>query len=192
MLGSLFSVSIALTLSPGAGPVGTTVDATGSGLPSGSRVFLYLQGKTPGDGAYYFLDSEIVGQDGKFLNPVSFLVPQANLGSHTVAVSSVGFGPDVASIPGSDIVGAAQFKVTSLTGAGPGIANSSSELSPLSAWGIFSIVIGLAIAGLSILLKPGKGPIEPPEGHRFCLFCSTPVPNESERCPHCNGLQPKS
>lgn len=43
----------------------------------------------------------------------------------------------------------------------------------------------------SLFLPESTGPPMPPEGFRFCVFCSTPVPLSSERCPHCNGVQPR-
>ena len=33
--------------------------------------------------------------------------------------------------------------------------------------------------------------VEPPQGYRFCPFCTTPVMVGEERCSHCNGLQPE-
>ncbi|MDG6989061.1 MAG: hypothetical protein JRN21_07015 [Nitrososphaerota archaeon] len=44
---------------------------------------------------------------------------------------------------------------------------------------------------VSLILPEDEAPLAPPEGYRFCLFCSTPVPIEEERCPHCNGYQPR-
>ena len=191
-LGSLLSISVPLTLTPRAGPVGEVVSPTGSGLPTGSRVFLYWHEKAQGDGTYYYLESALIGRDGRFEGPVTFLVPHAFLGVHDVIASSTGFGPNVSLIAGTDIVGAARFNVTRSGSTGGVSGSGSSELSPLSVWGIFSVVTGLAVAGISLLVRPGSDPIEPPEGHRFCVFCSTPVPIGSARCPHCNGLQPKS
>jgi len=43
----------------------------------------------------------------------------------------------------------------------------------------------------SLFLPETEGPVKPPEGFRFCVFCSTPVPVTAERCPHCNGVQPR-
>jgi len=51
------------------------------------------------------------------------------------------------------------------------------------------------IAGGAIVLVAGFfleemiDRVEPPIGHHFCLFCSTPVVEGAERCGHCNGLQ---
>jgi hypothetical protein len=61
---------------------------------------------------------------------------------------------------------------------------------------LLDIGIPLAIGGAimliaSFLLPPGPGPVTPSPGFRFCVFCSTPVPLGSDRCPHCNGVQPK-
>jgi len=58
------------------------------------------------------------------------------------------------------------------------------------------IGIPLAVGGAlmltaSFFLSERSGTILPPPGFRFCVFCSTPVPIDSDRCPHCNGLQPR-
>ena len=63
---------------------------------------------------------------------------------------------------------------------------------PLVFFSSIPFVIGGGIMALaSFFMSEGPGPIPPPEGSRFCVFCSTPVPVGSERCPHCNGLQPR-
>ncbi len=71
--------------------------------------------------------------------------------------------------------------------------------------GLTGLVLFVALGGLAWLaLIAGGGAaliagflvrevdrgIEPPEGHHFCQFCSTPVIDGAERCGHCNGLQP--
>ncbi len=53
----------------------------------------------------------------------------------------------------------------------------------------FTITGGLMMVA-SVFLSETAGAILPPPGHRFCVFCSTPVPLGAERCSHCNGLQP--
>ena len=58
-------------------------------------------------------------------------------------------------------------------------------------WSIPFAIGGGIMALASFFISEGPGPIRPPEGFRFCVFCSTPVPLTSERCPHCNGLQPR-
>lgn len=56
----------------------------------------------------------------------------------------------------------------------------------------FPLAIGGAIMiAVSFFLPEGPGPIPPPAGFRFCVFCATPVPLSSNRCPRCNGLQPR-
>ena len=50
---------------------------------------------------------------------------------------------------------------------------------------------GVALAA-GFLVREVDHRIEPPEGHHFCQFCSTPVMDGAERCGHCNGLQPAS
>jgi hypothetical protein len=80
----------------------------------------------------------------------------------------------------------------------------------LFAGGLFALVTGgifyftlflyisvpLAVGGAlmmaaSFFLSEGPGPIAPPPGFKFCIYCATPVTLDSNRCPHCNGLQPK-
>lgn len=58
-------------------------------------------------------------------------------------------------------------------------------------WSIPFLAGGAIMATVSLFVPEGGGPIRPPEGHKFCVFCSTTMPNEVERCPYCNGLQPK-
>ena len=58
-------------------------------------------------------------------------------------------------------------------------------------WSIPFAIGGLIMMVASFFLPETEGPVRPPEGHRFCVFCSTPVPVGDERCPHCNGLQPR-
>ena len=65
-------------------------------------------------------------------------------------------------------------------------------------YGILLLDIGvpLAVGGgimavASFFLSERTDVIAPPPGFRFCPFCSTPVPVEADRCPHCNGLQPR-
>ena len=57
-------------------------------------------------------------------------------------------------------------------------------------WSIPFAVGGLVMAGASFLLQEGAGPVEPPAGYRFCVFCSNPVKVTEKRCDRCNGLQP--
>lgn len=58
-------------------------------------------------------------------------------------------------------------------------------------WSIPFAVGGGLMAVAGMLAPEGGGPVEPPEGYSFCVFCGTPVKLEADRCPHCNGLQPK-
>jgi hypothetical protein len=58
-------------------------------------------------------------------------------------------------------------------------------------WSLPFVIGGGLMVAASFFVSASPGPITPPEGHRFCVFCSTPVPLSSERCPHCNGVQPK-
>jgi hypothetical protein len=58
-------------------------------------------------------------------------------------------------------------------------------------WSIPLVLGGVVMAVASLFLSEGEGPITPPPGYRFCVFCTTPVPVDAERCPRCNGLQPR-
>ena len=58
-------------------------------------------------------------------------------------------------------------------------------------WSLPFGVAGVIMIAASFLLGETEGPVKPPEGFRFCPFCSTPVEVSSERCPHCNGVQPR-
>ncbi len=58
-------------------------------------------------------------------------------------------------------------------------------------WSLPFIIGGGMMAAASLFLAPTEGPVRPPEGFRFCAYCSTAVPLGAERCPNCNGIQPK-
>jgi len=58
-------------------------------------------------------------------------------------------------------------------------------------WSIPLVLGGGIMALVSFFLSEGEGPITPPPGYRFCVFCTSPVPVDAERCPRCNGLQPR-
>ena len=51
------------------------------------------------------------------------------------------------------------------------------------------VAAGLAMIGVSPFLKPSELPVRPPEGHKFCPYCSNAIPLEAKRCPRCNGVQ---
>jgi hypothetical protein len=58
-------------------------------------------------------------------------------------------------------------------------------------WSVPFVIGGGVMMIASFFLSESPGPLRPPEGFRFCPFCSTPVQIGAQRCPHCNGLQPK-
>jgi len=58
-------------------------------------------------------------------------------------------------------------------------------------WSLPFGVAGVIMIAAAFLLGETEGPVKPPEGFRFCPYCSTPVPVSSERCPHCDGVQPR-
>ncbi|QQG49395.1 MAG: hypothetical protein HY247_03575 [archaeon] len=58
-------------------------------------------------------------------------------------------------------------------------------------WGIPFLIGGSLMALASPFLSETHGPVKPPEGYKFCVYCSNQMPAEAERCQHCNGLQPR-
>ena len=58
-------------------------------------------------------------------------------------------------------------------------------------WSIPFVIGGGLMMIASPFLSESQGPVPPPEGFRFCVFCSTPVRMDSDRCPLCNGVQPR-
>ncbi len=58
-------------------------------------------------------------------------------------------------------------------------------------WSVPFVIGGAAMAIASPFVSESPGPVRPAEGYRFCRFCSAQIPSDSERCPHCNGIQPK-
>ena len=56
-------------------------------------------------------------------------------------------------------------------------------------WSLPFGIAGVIMVIIGFFAQEGQGPVQPPEGHRFCPFCLTPVQIGVERCPHCNGLQ---
>jgi len=60
----------------------------------------------------------------------------------------------------------------------------------------FLLTAPLVIGGLLMVLaapflKPSELPVKPPEGYKFCVYCSETIPVGAERCTRCNGIQPK-
>lgn len=58
-------------------------------------------------------------------------------------------------------------------------------------WSVPFGIGGAIMIVASFFMSETAGPPAPPEGYRFCVYCSAPVPVSSERCPQCNGVQPK-
>ena len=56
-------------------------------------------------------------------------------------------------------------------------------------WSVVFIAGGAIMAAASPFVSDSQGPVQAPEGYRFCRFCSAAVPVQAERCPQCNGLQ---
>ena len=190
VLQPFFGLSAPLIISPTAGPSGTPVNVTTTGLPEASRVYLYWYGKQQNNGTYYFVASGEVGSDGRLLGHVIFDAPKAYAGIHNVTATSSPLGPTTEQIPASETVGVALFNLTS-SPAPSSQASFMGEPSPLESWGIVTILTGLALSGIGVFANERSGPLEPPPGQTFCVFCSAVIPQDSPRCPQCNGLQPK-
>lgn len=58
-------------------------------------------------------------------------------------------------------------------------------------WSIPFIIGGGLMALAAPFLPESSGPVQPPEGYRFCVFCSTPVLLAQAECDHCGGTQPR-
>ena len=58
-------------------------------------------------------------------------------------------------------------------------------------WSLPFGVAGVIMIAASFFHGETEGPVQPPDGFRFCPYCSTPVPLSSERCPRCDGVQPR-
>ncbi|HUI23753.1 MAG TPA: hypothetical protein VLY82_05105 [Nitrososphaerales archaeon] len=56
-------------------------------------------------------------------------------------------------------------------------------------WSLPFGIAGIIMVIISFFVPENEGSVQPPEGYRFCPFCSTPVMKGTERCPHCNGVQ---
>jgi len=56
-------------------------------------------------------------------------------------------------------------------------------------WSLPFGIAGVIMAIIGVFLPESSGQVQPPEGYRFCPFCSTAVQIGVERCPHCNGVQ---
>ena len=56
-------------------------------------------------------------------------------------------------------------------------------------WSVAFVVGGAIMAAAGLLVSESAGPVQPPEGYRFCRYCSAVVSQKAERCPECNGLQ---
>jgi hypothetical protein len=69
-----------------------------------------------------------------------------------------------------------------LTGVGLFVALDGDAWLALVAGGVVALACGF-------VLEEVTEHVEPPPGHLFCPFCSTPVAEGVERCSHCNGLQ---
>ncbi|MDA4125244.1 MAG: hypothetical protein OK438_07355 [Thaumarchaeota archaeon] len=65
------------------------------------------------------------------------------------------------------------------------------ELPIFSVWGFPMVVGGGIMSAVAFWLPEGRGQVRPPDGYRFCVFCTSLVPIGGVRCSHCNGIQPQ-
>ena len=63
------------------------------------------------------------------------------------------------------------------------------EIPLLFTWSSVLLAGGAVMFFAGFVVPERAGPISPPEGYRFCRFCSAAVPQQEARCPQCNGLQ---
>ncbi|HME19586.1 MAG TPA: hypothetical protein VKF15_07625 [Nitrososphaerales archaeon] len=82
-----------------------------------------------------------------------------------------------------------QLLVSGLLVALLGAAFYTTQIPLAYSWSIVFIGGGASMSALSFLAKESTGPVTPPEGYRFCRFCSSAVPLQASRCSHCNGIQ---
>ncbi len=65
------------------------------------------------------------------------------------------------------------------------------EIPLVHVWSI-PLTAGGAMMAFAIPFVPASTrPVQAPEGHQFCRFCSAFAPLQAERCPQCKGLQLK-
>jgi hypothetical protein len=65
------------------------------------------------------------------------------------------------------------------------------ELPLVYFWSFPFLIGGGIMVVASPFLSESEGPVEPPPGFRFCVFCGTAVPLSQRVCDHCGGTQPK-
>jgi len=82
-----------------------------------------------------------------------------------------------------------QLLVGGLLIAGMGAGFYLLQLPLVYFWSLPFGIAGIIMAIIGFFVAEREGTIQPPEGHKFCPFCSTPVMIGTERCPHCDGVQ---
>ena len=70
-----------------------------------------------------------------------------------------------------------------------GVAFYVLQIPLVYSWSLVFIAGGALMSLSSFFVGERAGPIAPPEGFRFCRFCSAAVPLQAPRCPQCNGIQ---
>ena len=83
-----------------------------------------------------------------------------------------------------------QLLVGGLLVAGMGLVFIVTQLPLIYFWGYPFAVGGAVMALAAPLLPEREGPVQPPDGFRFCVYCSKLVPDGEPTCEYCGGRQP--
>ena len=73
---------------------------------------------------------------------------------------------------------------------GTGVASYVLQIPLMELWSIPFMAGGGLMIVASLFLSESHGPVQPPEGYRFCAYCGNPVKLDQARCERCNGVQP--
>jgi hypothetical protein len=63
------------------------------------------------------------------------------------------------------------------------------EIPLVYSWSVVFLAGGAMMVLASPFVSQSPGPVEAPQGYKFCRYCTAEVPVEAERCPKCDGLQ---
>jgi hypothetical protein len=58
-------------------------------------------------------------------------------------------------------------------------------------WSIPFGISGIIMMIVAPFLKESEGPVKPPDGYVFCVYCSNVISASATRCNYCNGKQPR-
>jgi len=83
-----------------------------------------------------------------------------------------------------------QLFVAGVIVGGTGAASYVLQIPLMALWSIPFMAGGGLMIVASLFLSESHGPVQPPEGYRFCAYCGNPVKLDQARCERCNGFQP--